>query len=31
MEETMSLDDRVDRTLTNIRGLIQRVADGMGK
>ena len=31
MEETMSLGDRVDRTLTNIRGLIQRVGDGMGK
>lgn len=30
MEETMGLEDRVDRTLANVRGLIQRVADAMG-
>lgn|GEM_PF-6910026 len=26
----MGLEDRVDRTLPNVRGLIQRVADAMG-
>ncbi|MGK4218388.1 FBP domain-containing protein [Kocuria marina] len=30
MEETMGLEDRVDRTLANVQGLINRVADAMG-
>lgn len=31
MEETLSLEDRAERTLTNVQGLIQRVADAMAK
>ncbi len=31
MEETLSEQERSERTLANIRGLIQRVADGMGR
>ena len=31
MEETMSAEERAERTLENMRGLVQRVAEAMGK
>ena len=31
MEETMSPEERAERTLENMRGLVQRVAEAMGK
>ena len=31
MEETMSPEERAERTLANMRGLVERVAEAMGK
>ncbi|CAL8900466.1 hypothetical protein KVA01_19870 [Kocuria varians] len=31
MEETMSAEERAERTLANMRGLVERVAEAMGK
>ncbi|RLZ03789.1 hypothetical protein CWC38_03765 [Kocuria tytonicola] len=31
MEETMGVEERAERTLANMRGLIQRVAEAMGR